>query len=44
MRIVGKYSSGEVIDLHIGDLTEKERINFEEMVMDYKTVDNRIYQ
>ncbi|WP_265328786.1 MULTISPECIES: hypothetical protein [Bacillus] len=44
MRIVDKYSSGEVIDLDIGDLTEKERINFEEMVMDYKTVDNRIYQ
>lgn len=33
-----------IVYLHIDDLTNKERIEFEEMVKDYKLVDNRIYQ
>ncbi len=35
---VGVYSNGEVIELHIDDLTNEERIKFEEMVKDYKPV------
>ncbi|CAM4051252.1 hypothetical protein BAMO111457_14510 [Bacillus mobilis] len=30
--------------LHIDDLTGKERIEFENMVQDYKPVDKRKYQ
>lgn len=41
---VGVYSNGEVIDLHIDDLTEKERLEYETMVKDYKPIDKRIYQ
>ena len=41
---VGVYSNGEVIDLHIDDLTEKERLEYEAMVKDYKPTNNKIYQ
>lgn len=41
---VGVYSNGGVIDLHIDDLTDKERLEFKEMVKSYKSIDNRIYQ
>lgn len=41
---VGVYSNGEVIDLHIDDLTDKERKEFEEMVKDYKPINNKVYQ
>lgn len=32
MTPVGVYSNGDVIDLQIDELTDKERIEFEEMV------------
>ena len=44
MTPVGVYSNGDVIDLHINDLTEKERIEYEAMVKDYKPTNNKIYQ
>lgn len=40
---VGIYSNGDVIDLHVQELTDKERVEFEEMIKDYKPVNNRIY-
>ncbi|MEJ9114195.1 hypothetical protein LAV76_15575 [Bacillus paramobilis] len=41
---VGVYSNGDVIDLHAEELTDKERVEFEKMVKDYKPVDKRMYQ
>ncbi|MGW8754536.1 hypothetical protein [Bacillus wiedmannii] len=41
---VGVYSNGDVIDLHVGELTDKEKVEFENMVKDYKPIDKRIYQ
>ncbi len=41
---VGVYSNGDVIDLHIDDLTDKEKKEFKEMVKDFKQINNKVYQ
>lgn len=41
---VGVYSNGDVIDLHIDDLTDKEKKEFKEMVKDFKPINNKVYQ
>ncbi|WP_176528105.1 hypothetical protein [Bacillus cereus] len=41
---VGVYSNRDGIDLHVGELTDKEKVEFENMVKDYKPIDKRIYQ